>query len=253
LAHGRRGIRHAELVARCRRLLGWLQRSGAEPSGALAQFDAALRLSLDRWVSSGVIDATGSPDDRVWAVRPERRLRADFVKNQLLHLFSDAALTAAAMRSQKQATVAALVDDVGWLRSLLAAELVTDPDETTEGAVRRALDELAVHGAVRCLGGDDWQVSDRDRAGEIWSLVRALLEALRLPLRAADRWKGDADALAADLCAEGPTWIESGAVTRPEALVAPVVARFAKAWAQAGVLPQGDVAAARARLDPMVG
>lgn len=256
LAHGRRGIRHAELGQRCRRLLAWLQRSGAEPSGALAHFDAALRLSMDRLVASGVVDATGTADDRVWALRPERRLRLDFAKNQLLHYFSDAGLAAAALRGRPDgATVEELAADVAWLRGLMAAELVADPDETPADAVRRALDELAVHGAVRCLGGDDWAVSDRERAGEIWSLVRSLLEGLRLPLLFADRVAaaaGDTDRFAAAICAERPELLEQGVVTRPEAVVAGVVSRFAAAWTSSGVLPAGDIAAARARLDPMV-
>ncbi len=266
LAHHRRGVRHTELVARCHRLHSWLQRRGAASSSALSTFDEAIRLAVDRLVRAGTIEATGTADDRVWSVRPDRRVRADFAKNQLLHHFSDAGLVAAALRRHSgPVTTAALVNDFVWLRTVLVTELVADPSVSDEQAVRRALADLGAHGAVISSVGDAWVVQDRERVGEIWSLVRGLLEGLRLPLILAQRYVEsgrDADRFARELQADGETLLAAGHVTRPEALVAPVVANLTKAWGKVGVLPGRDSAAAPGteeriaealtRLSPMV-
>jgi glycerol-3-phosphate O-acyltransferase len=115
LAHDRRGLPHADLVARCERLARTLRRAGARFSPSLAEAGRirheALREALDLFVRAGHVEAHrvadgASPaqpdrgqnlDDVIYVVPSQARMSLDLAKNVIIHFFAARALVATAL------------------------------------------------------------------------------------------------------------------------------------------------------------
>jgi glycerol-3-phosphate O-acyltransferase len=115
LAHDRRGLPHADLVARSERLARSLHRAGARFSPSLAEGGRirpeALREALELFVRAGNVEAhrvadasspaqpdrTQSLDDVIYVVPPQARMSLDLAKNVIIHFFAPRALVATAL------------------------------------------------------------------------------------------------------------------------------------------------------------
>jgi len=104
LAHNRRGLPHAELVATCERLARTLKHRGARFSSSLADSHhpggirgAALREAVDLFVRAGNVQAHQVGAHVIYVVEPERRMSLDLAKNGIVHFFVARALIATAV------------------------------------------------------------------------------------------------------------------------------------------------------------
>jgi len=107
LAHDRRGLPHADLVAACERLARTLRRSDARFSPSLADRTrgeqasdgrlvraAALREAVDLFVRAEHVQAHRIGDDTIYVVPPEARMSLDLAKNVIIHFFAPRAIIA---------------------------------------------------------------------------------------------------------------------------------------------------------------
>ncbi len=105
LAHDRRGLPHADLLASCERLARTLKGEGARFSPALAGRPgdgrlvraSALRESIDLFVRAEHVEAHRVGDDTIYVVPPEARLSLDLAKNVIIHFFAARAIVATAL------------------------------------------------------------------------------------------------------------------------------------------------------------
>jgi glycerol-3-phosphate O-acyltransferase len=122
LAHDRRGLPHADLVATCERLSRTLRAHGARFSPSMIDSSAvhsspsiavppvavdaaadagntgaALREAVDLFVRAGHLQAHRVGDDVIYVVPPEGRMSLDLAKNVILHFFVPRALIATAL------------------------------------------------------------------------------------------------------------------------------------------------------------
>ncbi len=110
LAHDRRGLPHADLVAACERLARMLRRFDARFSPSLAERTsgdgppfgplvraAALREAVDLFVRAEHVEAHRIGDDTIYVVPPEARMSLDLAKNVIIHFFAPRAIIATAL------------------------------------------------------------------------------------------------------------------------------------------------------------
>jgi glycerol-3-phosphate O-acyltransferase len=106
LAHDRRGLPHADLVAACERLARTLRRFGARFSPSLAERtggdpplvrSATLREAVDLFVRAQHVQAHRVGDDIIYVVPPEARMSLDLAKNVIIHFFAPRAIIATAL------------------------------------------------------------------------------------------------------------------------------------------------------------
>ena len=102
---------------------------------------------------------------------------------------------------------------------LLRREFIFDPDRTGSALLAEGLDALEAHGAISRTE-EGARVCDPSLMGEIFGLVRPLLESYALILRSGDRLVtgSDAKTLIRDLQRDEASLLASGTITRPEAL-----------------------------------
>jgi glycerol-3-phosphate O-acyltransferase len=111
LAHDRRGLPHADLVAACERLARTLRRADARFSPSLADRardgedkpesslvrGAALREAVDLFVRAEHVQAHRIGGDTIYVVPPEARMSLDLAKNVIVHFFVPRAIIATAL------------------------------------------------------------------------------------------------------------------------------------------------------------
>lgn len=222
LAHHRRGILQDDLLARVHRFRAFTRRKKLPEAASLQRFEESIRLTLDRMAQQRVIEASSHGGERVWAVRVERRLVLDFYKNQGMHPFVAAGLVACVMRARPHDTVTAedLEPDLDALARLWRREWVLPPGRAAATLARVGLEDLVQHGAMGWSDGRA-QVIDAARMGEIHGLFRPFLEAYRIVSTEAAKLDVDGPTrkeFIRRLQASAPRWVESGLLSRPEAL-----------------------------------
>lgn len=221
LAHHRRAIRHAELMERMERFASLITSLGAPRAASLDRFEQAVTGALDRFLHQGMIEELEHLGERIWSVIPEERLALDFHKNQVLHYLAPAGLAAIALRTAEAGGIEpdTLLEPFTFLQRLWRREFVGDPDLSPEASLHQGLDDLELHGAIQRDPQGRIVELDPARIGEIYALFLPLLEAYVLVLRADPLPPmPSAVELARVLLERQSTWIERGAITRPEAL-----------------------------------
>lgn len=267
LAHHRRGIDQDALIDRVRRFRDHAVRHGVPQAASLQHFEQAVRLSLTRLANQRLIEPFEVDDQRVWAVRVDKRLELDFFKNQGIHPFSEAGLVICSLRGQPDGPIAGadLHDDVAFLGQLWRREFILDPTVPPAEITSRGLDDLVALGALTRRDDGSVAVTSPEHAGEIHGLFRPFLEGYRVVAHAG-----------AILGATGQPrkeWIRglqrqseglmaAGLLTRPEALSLITLENAVKRLVSDGTMTlDGEVlkadahrcATLEARLAPMVG
>lgn len=102
LAHDRRGLPHAELVATCERLAKTLRHARARFSPSLVERGGALRVealaeALELFARAGHVTTHTIGGDAIYSVPPEARLSLDLAKNVIVHFFAPRGLIATAL------------------------------------------------------------------------------------------------------------------------------------------------------------
>ncbi len=101
LAHDRRGLPHADLLARCERLARTLRRAGARFSPSLAQdgrvLPEALHEAVELFVRAGHVKTHRVGDDLIYVVPEQARMSLDLAKNVIIHFFAARALVSTAL------------------------------------------------------------------------------------------------------------------------------------------------------------
>jgi len=239
LAHHRRGIRDEDLRARIARFRALLSRAGALEAASLRSFDQAVDQALDRFLRDQRIERFVSDGERIWGIAVDQRITLEFYKNQVLHFFAPAALAAAAIRGGSDAfhpdEIRPRFLGLIWL---FRREFVFDPDRTGTELLAEGLAALEAHGAIeRTETGA--VVSEPSLMGEIYGLIRPLLESYALILKSGERLStsgADAKTLIRDLQRDEATLITTGAITRPEALSLVNLKNAIDTFAEDGVL-----------------
>jgi glycerol-3-phosphate O-acyltransferase len=224
LAHHRRAIEHDELLGRIGRFRAFFKHKGALEADSLRHPDSAITSALDRFRDQGQLRDHTRDGQRIWEVPPGQRISLDFHKNQVLHFFAPAALAAVVVRhaDREEVMLEDLLAPFALLEATVNREFTFDPDASSEERCRRALDDLVAHGALAPTE-TGWTLADPARLGEVHGLLRGLLEAYLLVLRAARKLPArplDRKAFVREIQQGQETWLSSGVATRPEAFSA---------------------------------
>jgi glycerol-3-phosphate O-acyltransferase len=220
LAHHRRGITHQDLIARLKRFHAFLTQTHTPMAKSLNKFDEAVALALARFRQQGVIDDTSMDGQRVWSISIKGRHLLDYYKNNSLHFFLHAGLTAAAIRGVRKEKFLAqdLMPGFSAVCWLLRREFVLDPDHAISEHLQTGLEQLQRYG-VLARDGEFWAVQDTSLIAEMYSLFRSILESYWLVLTQADETRPmDEKEYSKQLIQKQEEWISSGTITRPEAL-----------------------------------
>lgn len=199
LAHRKRGISRADLLARAAEVVNVFRRLGAEVARAVTDragalrpdtIDEALALFLDARLVATAGDRTearraSAPEDRVYTVPDARRLALEYFKNNVLHFFVPSALVASSLGALGwEAPMTELRERVRALSRLFKLEFQYRADAEFEDIFSDALGQMIEAGevvwegdVVRRAGGADGQ-----RVGAYAEMIRTYLEAYRLAL-----------------------------------------------------------------------
>ncbi|MEQ1508544.1 MAG: 1-acyl-sn-glycerol-3-phosphate acyltransferase, partial [Myxococcota bacterium] len=235
-----RAIRHGELLDRIRRLDALLRHLGVNRAASLDRFDQAITQALDRFVRDRRITPLDLHGERVWAIDPDQRITLDYAKNQVVHRLAPAGLVAAAIRPvssgavpDRPFTAAAIAERFRLLVGTLRREFIWDRD--VDAILAEGLAHLTVHGALVANPDGTHAVADPVRIGELYGLVRSLLEGYLVV--ATDRfWPSTRDALTAAIHADQSALVAAGAVTRPESLSVVILQNAVGTYVDDGVL-----------------
>jgi glycerol-3-phosphate O-acyltransferase len=221
LAHHRRGIRAADLHDRIVRFRALLARAGALEAASLGSFDQAIDQALDRFLRDQRIERFDAEGERVWGIAVDQRITLEFYKNQVLHFFAPATLAAAAIRGGADTfAVASIKPRFLHLIWLFRREFFFDPDRSGTELLDEGLGALEAHGAITRTA-EGGTVCDTALMGELYGLIRPLLESYALVLRSGERLsktRPEPKTLIRDLQRDEALLLAAGTITRPEAL-----------------------------------
>ncbi len=220
LAHHRRGITQATVLARVRRFRNLMRRRGAMEAASLHNLDQAVITALDRFARDHHVEPFELAGERVWSVVVGARLELEFYKNQIIHYLLSAGVVALCARTlpSERFTVDALLPCAEALVALWDREFRFDPDRDVRAVVEEGLGDLVAHGGL-AEDGDAYRVIDGERMGEIHGLFRCFVESYRIVLSARDALEGHTrKTLPKALAKEGERFLATGLATRPESL-----------------------------------
>jgi glycerol-3-phosphate O-acyltransferase len=157
LAHDKRGLPHANLVATCERLARSLRRHGARFSPSILAADgrddirpAALSEAIDLFVRAGHVEAHRIGDDVIYVVPPDARMSLDMAKNVIIHFFVPRALIATALAAVPGPPMALAVvrDRVLWMSRLFKYEFTFRADAPFERIFEEEIAALEKEGEI---------------------------------------------------------------------------------------------------------
>jgi len=215
LSHSQRGLPHAELVQRCRRLLGVLHGLGARLSPTLANASGQLRPesireTVQMLIDAGVIvahlpgDGDGVPSsahsrkhrlpasvDAIYSPVDEKRLSLDATKNSIVHFFVERALIAIALSMSPDMPVAreTVRDRVQKMSRLLKFEFRFRADAPFDEIFEETLADMVIEGVVQDEGKElGLGKGSAGWTGEEWlnlysAILHSFLEGYRIAAR----------------------------------------------------------------------
>lgn len=176
-----RGVRTSDLTPRIERFLSFILRFNIPIAKSLSRPTEATRLTLDQLHRERFLEHEVVDGERVWAVRPERRIALDFYKNQGMHPFVNAGLVACALVASRahQGLAGDLEPHVERLMLLWEREWSFHPTDTASTVLAQGLIDLSHHGALTLEPHFEWKITDSSLAAEIYALFVPLLECYR--------------------------------------------------------------------------
>lgn len=231
LASGRRGIRHAEIMARAERLRGLLLAEGATPSASLGSLGWAVEQALRRFQASKMVAVMKDEDGDIWQVVDQKRITLEYYKNSVVYFAVPASLLASAIAARctpgaEGAIPDGAPDDAEVARLfrlqvfLLRYEFILNPDLSLEALQQGARAALLRYGALAERDGQ-LVVGDPTRLAELAGLTRNFVESYLLVLRGARTLRSrdlSADELPRRLQEIGRGLLAVDELRRPEAL-----------------------------------
>ncbi len=156
LAHDKRGLPHADLVATCERLARTLRHYGARFSPSLATADgrdiraSALEEAVDLFAKAGHVQAHRIGEDVIYVVPHEARMSLDLAKNVIIHFFAPRALIATALLAVPGPPLAltAVRDRVLWMSRLFKYEFTFRANAPFERIFEEEIAALEAEGEI---------------------------------------------------------------------------------------------------------
>jgi glycerol-3-phosphate O-acyltransferase len=245
LAHHKRYISQTELYDRIDRFRAFLNRDGIQETASMSSFGQAINGALNRFWQAGHIESFEHDGKRQWSILPDRRIALAFYKNQAMHRFGTACFATAAIRGL-EGDSAFGIDEVrgpfAYLLWTLRREFRFNPDASATELLTDGLDGLVTHGALT-QDGDLYRVADTKLIGEVFGLVRELLEGYAFVMRAGSRhlpFRGNRKAYAKALQDEGQKLIARDVISRPEALSLETLGNAVSSLREEGILEEAD-------------
>ncbi len=197
LAHDKRGLPHADLVATCERLARTLRRCGArfspsllDPAHGGAIRGAALSEAVDMFVRAGHVETRRIGDETIYLVRPEARMSLDLAKNGIIHFFAARMLIATALLAAPGAPLLLTVvrERVNAMSRLFKYEFTFRADATFERIFDEEVAAMAADGEIvlRTEGTTDVFPRGEDGRAQIElyaSLLDNFVEGYRIAAR----------------------------------------------------------------------
>ena len=251
LAHHRRAIPHDDLVERIDRFRALLRAKGADETASMERFSQARTDALARFERGKLVAAHSHGGERLWAIVPDRRIRLEFYKNQLLHWFQTEGYAVLALRARASDVpfrAEELADDFRTLTWVWRREFILSPDASSSEQLQEALTTLVTYGALSHEDGT-YRIADTGRLGEIYGLFRTFVESYVVVLQAIEDHPGlDRKALVSAIQKDADTLTVAGVLSRPEALSRENLSNAVAVYTEDDVfLADGD---GRLRADP---
>lgn len=195
LAHRRRGITRAQLVASAGHVLETLRQAHAKIAPALRGPDGAIREdTLDETVAlfgdGRLVAVQGEGDQAIYTVPEERRMALEYYKNNILHFFVPSALISSALLADGRSPVGEhlLRQRVQQLSRLFKYEFMYRVDAEFDEIFDEALARMIASGEVERFA-DHVRVADDGPNGVRVTLyahmIRTYFESYRLAVRGA--------------------------------------------------------------------
>lgn len=216
LAHGRRGIRHEDLLARAARFLEYLRSLGVKEPPGLRPVEALVEEAVRVLLKGRNLEAHEGDGSRVYSISPIRRIHLEYYKNSLLSPLASVSWYCAAIRALGKDLVDPVQAERLYLRQLelFRLEFVFGPEETGERLCLEARQTLLRWGLL-LPDAEGLRVRDRSHVGELANLTTNFLESYQLVVRVLE--KGTTDVPKAAL-ALGKTLLAVDELNRPESL-----------------------------------
>lgn len=192
LAHGRRGIRRATLLARVERLRTFLAHKHVAMSASLAWPAGAVDEAIGRFQAGHKVTVFLDGDEPVYRLAEDRRVTLEYYKNTILHCFVPASLLALVLRRQAMVDASAAADDPTVVRTfhdlvrMFRTEFILDPDTPDPDRFGEARADLVRWGALSAPPDEQpVRVCDADLLLEMACLVAPFVESYTIALKGA--------------------------------------------------------------------
>lgn len=262
LSHGPHGVSYRELIARCARLMGLMQRLGARISPFLLADgvlrEEAVRDILRLYVRGGLVEQHVPGDtltaegkrraalyqgtDVIFTTESDKRLRIDFAKNHIIHWLVDRALIAVAHQLGPADAVAEdeLRERVRSLSRLFKYEFTFRADADFDTIFGDVLGDMIDQGELRrdsahVVPGDDGRAWLQFLSGTLRNFLEAYVVAAR-SLHALLKGPLDRKDLLTRALRQGERMFLQGEIERSEAVSQPLLDNAFSAFVDQGYL-----------------
>ena len=243
MAQTRRGIRIADLNARCHRLQGLVRARGASLATSIEQGGWAVQEALRRFERAGLVKRLEDEEGDILQVVDDKRITLEFYKNGLLHFVVPVGLVAAAVRALVESGAPISSEALTRLFEvqvfLLRYEFTLDPEESLDAVLEAAVRDLLDYGALVRDAAGGLLVADKRRVGELAEIVRNFHEGYMLVLLAARALRSrdiPLEELARRMQEWGQARLAVDELRRPEALSMVGIRNAIHAFREEGVL-----------------
>lgn len=216
MAHGRRGIRHEDLLMRAERFLGYLRAEGVQEPAGLRPVASLVDEAVKALLAGRMLRSHEGDGAKVYAIDPDRRIRLEWYKNTLLTPLATVSWYCAAIRAQGQDILN--LQEVDRLfdrqRAVFVREFILDPD-MSQAELREEARQRLLRWGLLVPELEGLRVRDRSHIGELANLTTNLLESYLLVIRVLKKGATDVPKAAMTL---GKTLVAVDELSRPEAL-----------------------------------
>jgi glycerol-3-phosphate O-acyltransferase len=216
LAHGRRGIRHEDLLSRATRFMEYLRAEGVKEPPGLRPVAALVDEAVRVMVAGRILESHEGDGSRVYSNSTVRRIRLEYYKNSLLPPLATVSWYCAAIRALGKDLLDPLPIERLFARQfeIFEREFIFSTDQTAESLCTEARLKLLRWGLL-LPEADGLRVRDRSHIGELANLTTNFLESYQLVLKTIEKGATDVPKAALSL---GKTLLAVDELSRPESL-----------------------------------